>query len=111
MCRPRSLTWMCNCLPSLPFKIVTPFYGKNTKTIATKWTHNIHVLTSTHFNISMFHRIFDRDGNGTLDRDELKRCLTSLGEQLTDQEVDELFDQLDTDRSGTLSVMGKKVLY
>ncbi|KAH3854087.1 hypothetical protein DPMN_096626 [Dreissena polymorpha] len=50
-------------------------------------------------------RIFDRDGNGTFDRKELKRFLTSMGEQLTDQEVDELFDQLDTDRSGTLSVM------
>ncbi|XP_052276489.1 uncharacterized protein LOC127875463 [Dreissena polymorpha] len=61
--------------------------------------------TNPEFDLLEAFRIFDRDGNGTLDRDELKRCLTSLGEQLTDQEVDELFDQLDTDRSGTLSVM------
>lgn len=51
-------------------------------------------------------RIFDKDKNGTLDKDELKTCLQSLGEQLTDDEVDELFNALDTDRNGRLSVMG-----
>lgn len=56
----------------------------------------------------LFSRIFDKDKSGTLDKDELKTCLQSLGEQLTDEEVDELFNALDTDRNGRLSVMGKK---
>ncbi|XP_045186540.2 neo-calmodulin-like isoform X2 [Mercenaria mercenaria] len=61
--------------------------------------------TSNEFDLLEAFKIFDRDKNGTLDRDELKRCLTCLGECLTDAEVDDLFDQLDTDKSGTLSVM------
>ncbi|XP_060576120.1 neo-calmodulin-like [Ruditapes philippinarum] len=61
--------------------------------------------TSTEFDLLEAFRLFDRDKNGTLDREELKRCLTSLGECLTDEDVDEVFNQLDTDGSGTLSIV------
>lgn len=34
--------------------------------------------------------MFDKDGNGTIGQGELKYVLTSLGEKLSDEEVDEL---------------------
>lgn len=35
-------------------------------------------------------QVFDRDGNGFIGQGELKYVLTSLGEKLSDEEVDEL---------------------
>ncbi|XP_065174433.1 myosin-2 essential light chain-like [Sycon ciliatum] len=35
-------------------------------------------------------KVFDRDGNGTVSSVELRHVLTSLGEKLTDEEVDQL---------------------
>jgi len=69
---------------------------------------NVHTRTNCCFS---YCRIFDKDQNGTLDKEELKVCLKSLGEQLSDEEIDELFRALDTDRNGRLSVMGKEETY
>ena len=39
--------------------------------------------------------LFDRDGNGSVDREELKTVLRQLGEKLSDEEIDEMFDEID----------------
>lgn len=46
---------------------------------------------------------FDRDGNGRIDRDELRRSLKSLGGRWTDERLDTSFDAYDADASGELS--------
>jgi len=43
---------------------------------------------------------FDIDGDGTIDMAELRRCLTTMGEALTNEQVDEMFDKLDADSDG-----------
>jgi len=48
-------------------------------------------------------RMFDRNGDGVIDKQELRQALTSLGySKLTNAEVDELFAEADTDHSGTI---------
>ncbi|XP_052259545.1 uncharacterized protein LOC127863897 [Dreissena polymorpha] len=61
--------------------------------------------TEDDFDILEAFRIFDRDGSGYLDREELRYCLTMLGEKLSDKEVDELFDMLDINKDGRLDLM------
>jgi len=49
----------------------------------------------------------DKDGNGELDRDELKRMLTSLAGgkfDVSDEQVTAAMDAIDTDRSNTISL-------
>lgn len=43
---------------------------------------------------------FDREGEGTLLAVELRHILTSLGDKLTEEEVDELLDEVDMDTQG-----------
>ncbi|OMJ15274.1 Calmodulin [Smittium culicis] len=42
-------------------------------------------------------QVFDREGNGYISIGELRYVLTSLGDRLTDQEVDELLKGVETD--------------
>ncbi|PHU21373.1 putative calcium-binding protein CML22, partial [Capsicum chinense] len=40
---------------------------------------------------------FDEDSNGTIDRDELKKCLKKLQFHVKEEEIDDLFDSCDMD--------------
>ncbi|CAF4808203.1 unnamed protein product, partial [Rotaria magnacalcarata] len=42
-------------------------------------------------------RVFDKDGNGYISVDELRNVMTSLGEKLTDEEVNQMIREADTD--------------
>ena len=45
-------------------------------------------------------QVFDKDNNGLISSGELRYVLTSLGEKLTDEEVDELLKCAEVDKNG-----------
>ncbi|KAJ8308284.1 hypothetical protein KUTeg_013158 [Tegillarca granosa] len=51
-------------------------------------------------------RVFDKDGNGYITAAELLHVMTSLGEKLTDEEVDEMIREADIDQDGQVSYDG-----
>ncbi|XP_037505745.1 calmodulin-beta [Rhipicephalus sanguineus] len=48
-------------------------------------------------------RVFDRDGNGFITAAELRHVMTTLGEKLTDEEVDAMIREADTDGDGQIN--------
>lgn len=55
-------------------------------------------------------KVFDTDGSGVITREELREKLTTLGEKLSEEEVEELLAEADTDKSGTISFEEFKAL-
>ena len=47
-------------------------------------------------------KVFDKDGSGTISSDELRNVLKSLGEDLTDTELDEMIKLADVNGDGTI---------
>lgn len=47
-------------------------------------------------------RVFDKDGSGTISAKELRAVMKSLGEDLTDAEIDEMIKEADKDNSGSI---------
>ena len=48
-------------------------------------------------------KMFDKDKNGYIEREELKQMMTKLGEKLTDSEIDEMMKEADTDKDGRVN--------
>ncbi|ORY07328.1 putative myosin regulatory light chain cdc4 [Basidiobolus meristosporus CBS 931.73] len=48
-------------------------------------------------------QVFDKDGSGYISAGELRYVLTSLGEKLTENEVDELLKGVETDKEGAIN--------
>mmetsp|Transcript_4347 Transcript_4347/g.9064 ORF Transcript_4347/g.9064 Transcript_4347/m.9064 type:complete len:149 (-) Transcript_4347:308-754(-) len=46
--------------------------------------------------------LFDKDGDGTIDADELGTVLRSLGNQPTDEDVEDMIREADEDGNGTI---------
>lgn len=47
--------------------------------------------------------VFDKDGNGFISAAELRHVMASLGERLTDKEVDEMIKEADLDGDGQVN--------
>ena len=50
---------------------------------------------------------FDKDGNGHIDFQELKKVLCGTGDRMTDEEVDEFFREADVNNDGKINYKGK----
>lgn len=48
-------------------------------------------------------KVFDRDGNGFISSAELRHVMTSIGEKLTEEEVDEMIREADADGDGQIN--------
>lgn len=51
-------------------------------------------------------QVFDKDNDGTIDVKEIRSVLTSLGEKLTDEQLDELLNSLTPNGEGKLKYEG-----
>ena len=51
-------------------------------------------------------KVFDKNGDGTIDGKELRHTLTNIGEKLTDEEVDEMIKKVDEDGDGKVNYEG-----
>jgi calmodulin len=47
--------------------------------------------------------VFDADGNGFIDRDELRKVMSSLNESLTEEELDAMIKEADINGDGEIS--------
>ena len=86
--------------------------GRELRFTNSSWTSTISKLSALRqeaFNV------FDRDGNGLISAAELRHTMTSLGEQLTDAEVDDMIREADISGDGHINyeefvamMMGKR---
>ena len=53
-----------------------------------------------------FFRIFDKDDDGFISVDELRHIMQSLGEKLTDKELDEMIAEADSDKDNLINYQG-----
>lgn len=51
-------------------------------------------------------KIFDRDGNGSIDAKELKYAMQNLGEKLTEKELQDMMREADVDGDGKINYEG-----
>ena len=59
------------------------------------------------FFISQAFAVFDKDGDGFISADELRNVMNSLGENLTDEELEEMIKEADADGDGEVNYEGK----
>ncbi|KAJ2715261.1 hypothetical protein H4R19_001301 [Coemansia spiralis] len=47
--------------------------------------------------------VFDKDGNGSISKSELRQVMVSLGENLSDEEIEAMFGEADTNKDDVIS--------
>ena len=56
-------------------------------------------------------QVFDKDGDGTISATELRYVMANLGEKMTDEEIDEMLREADTDGDGKIDYEGSRLLF
>lgn len=56
-------------------------------------------------------RIFDKDGSGTINADELRQVMKALGEDLSSTEIDEMIKEADKNGDGSIDCESDSRLY
>lgn len=57
--------------------------------------------------LAVYCRVFDRDGNGFITRDELQTAMEMIGEPLNEQQLEQLLAIADLDQDGRINYEGK----
>ena len=52
-------------------------------------------------------KIFDKNGDGFINAQELRQVMTSLGEHLTEKELEDMMKEADTDGDGLINYNGQ----
>lgn len=58
----------------------------------------------------IFFRVFDSNGNGFIDREELRKVMQSLNESLSEEELDAMIKEADKNGDGQISFEEFKVM-
>ena len=53
--------------------------------------------------ICLLFRIFDKDDDGFISVEELRHIMQSLGEKMTDKDLDEMIAEADSDKDGLIN--------
>ena len=56
------------------------------------------------------YRVFDVDGNGLIDREELRKVMASLNESLSEEELEAMIKEADTNGDGQISFEEFKIM-
>lgn len=56
-------------------------------------------------------RLYDKEGNGYIKTSDLREILRALDDKLTEDELDEMITEIDTDGSGTVDFDGKSFAF
>lgn len=59
--------------------------------------------------LSCFCRVFDKNNDGLISSNELRHVMTSLGERLTEEEVDDMIKEADLDGDGQVNYDGESL--
>lgn len=46
--------------------------------------------------------VFDKDGSGTISADELRQVMLNMGEKMTEEEIDDMIKEADSDGNGEI---------
>ena len=60
-------------------------------------------------NLKSTFRVFDKDGNGYITRAELKQAMNKIDPTITDEEIDEMLDEADTNKDGRINYEGTQI--
>ena len=61
------------------------------------------MITKIILKIEILNKIYFQDGNGFINRMELRSVMMNLGEKLTDEEIESLIDDVDIDGDGQIN--------
>ena len=68
----------------------------------------LHGYTISDEDLKQYFRHFDRNGDGFITADELKAVMRTFGErELTDEEVESMIAEADTNKDNKISIEGK----